>query len=108
MTPPPETGHREDDVPEQERLVKTTLLFHPDTLEALDELAEQGGFGSRGRTIQALVDSMPPTIVALRRLHKTMAGFNPKSQSDVAALTSKLTMDILPLFQAFGRFVPAE
>ena len=108
MTPNVSPANQVDDIPENERLLKTTVLLPPDTLEALDELAATAGFGSRGRTIQAMVDSMPAAVVALQHLQKTLQGFNPKTQADLSTMLSKLTMNVMPLFQAFGRFVPPE
>ncbi|MDE1820853.1 MAG: hypothetical protein KGJ23_12560 [Euryarchaeota archaeon] len=101
-------GDSDDDAPESEKLLKTTVLLPHDTVAMLDELAAQAGFGSRGRTIQAMVDSMPAAVVALKHLQKTLDGFNPKTQADLATIVSKLMLNIMPLFQAFGRFVPLE
>lgn len=56
-----------------ENILRLNILIHKKSLQTLDSIREKGYFGSRGKTIEALIDIMPELqkdLVEIQKLSK--------------------------------------
>lgn len=73
-------GKRESDEPESKPdLIKVTVLLPEDTINKIDAMARVALLGSRGRTIQSLVDTVWDSKTDIGNIMSSVKDYNSKS-----------------------------
>lgn len=88
---------------EDEDLIRLNLVIHKDTLNTLDQMKENGYFGSRGKTIESLIDVMPEVASDLQAMIQITSEKNWWNNVNKTMLFLFAYADLM---RRLGRFLP--
>jgi Arc/MetJ-type ribon-helix-helix transcriptional regulator len=89
-------------------VAKVTLWLGPDTLDKLDTIVDRGRFGSRGRAIDALLDSLEDSVEAIDLWNLAFRHYVSPAVTDTATrqrFDDEMRMYATRVWGRIGRFV---